>query len=230
VEGLVDSPERKEQLLKALAPFTHDPAVKIQIAHAAEAAVSQTNPVRIVVQGVDTFANKIPADAELRSHFGKTVRAADLDDTVRDYASRTVEHAVQVRFQALALLRLVQRFNAAQLKAMQPDARATWHRLVNQHAQLVLQDLRALRGELQPVFGSSWGTDAGSDAPTGEDALSSAAARLLSLSTAVDDAVGQSLLLSSADAQPTAIKTSQFSSSLAQAERLAHYIFARTQP
>src|SRR5688572_27768581 len=110
VEGIVDDQQRKNELLRALAPVSQNPAVVIDIKTVDEALQRTSAPGQISIRQTEETASMIAADQELRAYFsGKAAPGSDLDELVGSFSSRTVNRAYRALFQAISLKRLVNR-------------------------------------------------------------------------------------------------------------------------
>ena len=221
VEALVESEGRKEAILRALGPVLSNPAVSVEVSTVAEElarrerAEGRATTEREVVVG----AGRIPADAELRAHFGaRLADGARVDAEIKRFAASAMSHSRQALMHASALRRLAGRFTPDEARALQPDARAKWLSMVREHAGAYRREVAALRAQLTPVFGSQGG--GGGGAPL-EGSLAQAAERLLQLSYAQDDAVRTAFTISESGGSAAAIKSAQFWRALAASERLA---------
>jgi hypothetical protein len=114
---------------------------------------------------------------------------------------------------------MANRFNADQLKALDPALRTKWLGILKGYAASVRQQTAALRGELQPVFG---GMDAGGGESVTNDAdLIASARRLYELASTNDRDIRSAFTISSGGMSVSAVKTAQFRRSLGTAESLA---------
>ncbi len=107
VEGIVDSAERKQEFLRALAPVSNNPAVKIEIRTVAEAMQRTITRGPLSIQESVETANAVAADDELRAYFEKRGSSGPTDDAIRKYSSRVVKRAYDALFHAIELKRLV---------------------------------------------------------------------------------------------------------------------------
>jgi hypothetical protein len=222
VEALVESEGRKEAILRALGPVLGNPAVSVEVSTVAEALAKRTRArdgatfEREVVVG----AGRIPADAELRAHFGARLSEGErVDAEIKQFAARAMGHSRQALLHASALKRLVGRFTPEEARALKEDARAKWLSMIREHAGAYRREVAALRSQLTPVFGSH-GAAARGERP-GVDALAQAAERLLQSSYAQDDAVRTAFTISESGGSAAAIKSPQFWRTLAASEALA---------
>jgi RNA polymerase sigma factor (sigma-70 family) len=224
VEGVVDSVERREEFLRALSPVSNNPAVTIQIQTVAEAS-KQFGPGRASVREPDETANTIAVDAELRNYYAKRGLSGEaLDEAVRSYSSRVVNHGYRALFHAVELKRLVARFAGVDMRAVAPDARSKWLEMMAEHASAYAREIAALRRELQPVFFAETAADASEDFAIGNDSdLTRAAERLNRLAVATNEALGQAFTISK-QSSAAAFSSSQFRRNLEVAARLSERI------
>jgi DNA-directed RNA polymerase specialized sigma24 family protein len=224
VEAIVETEQRKAEILRALAPVLDNPSVKIDVKTAAEAARSGQPPTPSVVEQVEPAEARIPADAELRRHLAG---GADADAEIARFASRVSSRSRRALQHAWALKRLAERFSPQELRAMDAAAKQKWLQMVREHASAVRREGAALHQELRPVF-SPAAEQVGPPPPAGvigdEADLVARAARLLELCTAVDPAVRAAFSVSARPAPPSQIKSQEFWRALAGVQALAAQI------
>jgi hypothetical protein len=167
VEGIVDTRARKEELLRALAPVSHNPSVTIDITASSELTPqtrghSAWSAVRKVANTSDTIA----VDRELRDYLLKRSafrqnrdsgtpprgRNDQLNEAVSSFSSQTVNRAYRALFHAIELRQVVDRFSNVDMRSVSPDARAKWLKMVHIHGAAFERECAALRNEVQPVF------------------------------------------------------------------------------
>jgi len=226
VEGVVDNQERKQELLRALAPVSNNPAVTIEITTVTEALQRQTrtSSARVTIRDAEDTANTLAVDSELRDYFSKGSKAASatdgLDEAVRSFSSRMVNRAYRTLFHAIELKRLVNRFANVDMRTVTPDARAKWLEMLRQHVAAFERESGLLRQEIQPVFFSGASSNVADENVIVSDAeLARAVERLHSLALSNNQAIRSTFTISSQSS--SAVKSSQFWRSLASAEKLA---------
>ena len=229
VEALVESDSRKVQILSALAPVSNNPAVRIEVSTVAEAAKRQQSsprPAETTVREVEVTSGRVPADSQLRSYFaGRLADSNAVDDEIKRFANRAMDHSRNALLQAAALKRLVNRFSSEEIGELTPEARAKWLAMINQHTRTYQREVQALQSELKPVFESS----SPSTPPLGADtSLVPLADRLVQLSYANDESV-RSAFTVSADENKLVLNSAKFWRSLSEAEALAEAIQLRYQ-
>jgi RNA polymerase sigma factor (sigma-70 family) len=224
VEGIVNSEERKQEFLSALAPVSNNPAVKIEIRTVAEAMKRPVTLSPVLVQEAEETANLVAADDELRAYFEKRASAGPTDDAIRKYSSRVVTRAYAALFHAIELKRLVSRFANVDMQSVAPGAREKWIDMLHEHAAAFEKEMAALRQEIQPVFfpgASAPGSEGGvinSDAD-----LARAVERLHKYALSTNDAV-RSAFTTSSQSSAVAVKSAAFWQALFKAEDLARKI------
>ena len=222
VEGIVDSEARKQEFLRALAPVSNNPAVKIEVRTVAGVVKRPIVLSPVTVQ--EETANTIAVDDELRAYFEKQSSAGPTDETIRNYSSRVVKRAYDALFHAIELKRLVSRFANVDMQTVAPDARVKWLRMLHEHAAGLERDTAALRLEIQPVFFSAASEPlAESGAIAGDVDLTRAVERLHKLALANNDAV-RSAFTTSSQSSAVAVKSTAFWQALFKTEELAKKI------
>jgi len=220
VAGLVDSADRKAELLRALASVRSNPAVRIEIETAAEAARRERpkSTGNISVERVEAVEGTSPLYADLKKKF--------TDDEARRFADRILGRSLQARSHALALKQLAGRFSQTDLQMLSGADRDRWLGLLRGHAAAYEREVAMLERELQSVLPGfsepgAVGTGFGSDSQ-----LQEAARRLYELSVTCDEALRQSFALSATGNNSARVKTPQFWESLRSAKALANRIQA----
>ena len=227
VEGIVDTEERKNELLRALAPVSNNPAVKIEIGTVSEAAQRQArgSSGAVTVREAEDIDNTVAVDNELRAYLSlrdPSLQSGDgLDEAVRSISSRIVNRAYRALFHAIELKRLVNRFVNVDMRTLTPDARAKWLEMLREHAAAFESETLILRQEIQPIFFSSSSLNAADEFAIESDAdLARAVERLHNLALSNNEAIRAALTISS-QSSAVAIKSSQFWRSLMGSEKLA---------
>ena len=196
VEGIVDGEQRKSELLRALAPVSQNPAVVIDIKTVDEALQRTSTPGRqISIHQAEETGNTIAADKDLREYFSSQ---ANVDDLVSSFSSRAVNRAYRALFQAIALERLINRFENVDMRTVTPDARAKWLAMIREHASAFERETAILREELHPIFFASAPSSGVEEIAINNDAdLAVAVARLHKLALSNNDAVRAAFTISS---------------------------------
>jgi len=225
VEGIVDTEQRKRELLNLLAPVGGNPAIKIQINTVAEALARERQTLKsgsTTIEPPEATTSTIPVDSDLRRYFMSKGFSAQVDDEVRQYATRIRSQSQDALMHAYALKGLVNRFSADDLTALDTEARAKWVALIRQHAQAIQRQTRAVREELEPVFFPKSADSSEEYFQIRTDAdLVQAAERLFGLCSKNDKVIRSAFSISPDSSNASALRTKQFFSSLKSMERLA---------
>ena len=223
VEGVVDSQERRAEFLRALAPVSNNPAVRIEIQTVAEAMQRRVSGGAVTVQEAEPTNDTVAADAELRRYFAKSDPGAT-DEAIRSYSSRVVNQAYAALFQAIELKRLINRFANVDMRTVAPDARAKWLAMVRDHASAFERQNAGLRQQIQPVFFPQAPVGAAEEIVIENDAdLARAVERLHKLALSNNDVIRAAFTIS-AQSSASAIKSANFWQTLQRADRLAQRI------
>jgi RNA polymerase sigma factor (sigma-70 family) len=224
VEGVVDTAERKEQFLQALAPVSNNPAVTIEIRTVAEAIQRRPANRSVSVHEAEETADTVAADEDLRAYFLKQDPDGPTDERIRNYSTRVGNRAYRALFCAIELKNVIARFATVDMRTVTPDARSKWLAMVQGHAAAFEREAGPLYQELQPVFFPNATVSASEDVVIQNDAeLARAVERLHQLALFCNDAVSSALTISS-HSSATTIKSSQFRKSLISAQNLAKRI------
>jgi len=223
VEGIVETEQRKSELLRALAPVSQNPAVTIEIRTVDESLQRTSKPSAISIYQAEASASSVAVDRELRDYFSRSTANGDLDEAVRSFSSRTVKRAYDALFHAIALKQLINRFANVDMRTVAPDARAKWLTMVREQAAAFQRETAALRRELQPIFFVGAESNVVEDVAIADDAdLAAAVEKLHKLALANNEAVRSAFTISSRSSA-SALKSSFWRSS-ESAERLAQRI------
>ena len=225
VEGIVDSQQRKDEFLKALAPVSNNPAVKIEIRTITEALRPAAAPVNSVsIEVTEETASTIAVDKELRAYFSSRTPDGPTDEMIRAYSSRVVNVSYSSLFHAIELRRLVNRFSGVDMRTVAPDARAKWLAMLRGHATAFARDTATLRREIEPIFFPGATEEVLEEISIGSDAdLARAVERLHRLALSNNHAI-RSAITTSARSSGSDLKSIQFKRSLVLAEELAERI------
>jgi DNA-directed RNA polymerase specialized sigma24 family protein len=225
VHGVIETAQRKQQILGALRSVTSNPAVRIEINTVAEAlrkqAPASQRPTEVVAD-VQATSSAIPVDAELRRYLGaRGVSQSQLDDDVRRFANQIVSRSRQAMYYAAAMKRLAERFSPDEVRTLEDDVRAKWLSLIRQHARSFQAEGVALRKELAPVFSTpiTGANDASEITDTG--ALIRAVTHLFEVSAANYNTIQSAFTVSNSASTAAAVKSPQFWRAMREAEALA---------
>jgi hypothetical protein len=224
VEGVVDTQQRKEEFLSALAPISGNPAVKIEIHTVAEAAQRPATTGPVEIQDTQETADNIAADKELRSYFERRNSSGQTDEAIRNYSSRISRTAYSALFHAIELKQLINRFSSVDMRVVTPDAHAKFLAMVHEHATAFERENAVLLREIQPVFFPGNTLGVAEEVSIDNDAeLARVVERLHKLALSNNDAISSALTIS-AQSSANAIKSPAFWQSLHRAGQLAKTI------
>jgi hypothetical protein len=231
VEGVVDSSQRKAEILSKLSSVASDPALRLEIETVADALKRQrsypdSGGGAVEIEGGGSLANSIPVDAELRRFYSvRGMKGAELEDSISQFANQALNRSAKIMQRAWALKRLAARFSSVDLDNLDPEARAKWLALIKRHAAALAQQSESLRRDLLPVF-------AAGDDDTGEgfaiktsDDLVRAIERLFEVCSASDRVVRQAFAITPGGSKDSTINSAQFWRSLETAEKISTRIF-----
>jgi DNA-directed RNA polymerase specialized sigma24 family protein len=226
VDGLVETSERKSELLRNLRSVASNPAVQIRITTVAAELGKQkagrgSGASDIIVEDATTQTS-IPLHDELQRYFAlKGAGENGIEPSIQRFAARITKLSYTTVQRAMALKRLAGRFSADDLRTMDDESRAKWLALVRAHAQTLQGEILTLQRELAPVLGAA--ESGADDLPkiVTEAELMENADRLFALCWGYDRVVHAALTLSPDASSGAAIKSSNFWQSLKSAESLA---------
>jgi hypothetical protein len=226
VEGVVDNEQRKDEFVRALAPVSNNPAVKIEIRTIAGATQRQPrgSSGTATVREAEETASTVAVDTELRDYLSRkdaTLKTSSgLDEAVRSFSSRMVNRGYRALFHAIELKRLINRFANVDMHTVTSDARTKWLQMVREHAAALERETTAMRQDIQPVFFSGSTSVVAEQAEIAGDVdLARAVEGLYKLALANNDAIRGAFTISSQSSNK--VKSSQFWRSLCSVENLA---------
>jgi hypothetical protein len=228
VEGVLDSAQRKRELVGALSSVSKNPALKIRIETQAEAMARQSKhpqsaKSQVTLDQVQVENKMPPAYEELRRYFVSRGTSAEQNEReVNAYVGAVLSQSARARQQARALKQIAGRFSQEDLRVMDDEARTKWRAMLVAHARSFQREAEALRRKLEPVFGGSGGSEQFGEVSSDAD-LVRATERLFALWSEVDESLRQTFSLGSGS-QDVAIKRAQFWQSLKSAEALSSRI------
>lgn len=215
ISGLIDTAERRAELLRALAQVRGNPAVRIQLETVAEAARRERpkSGSNVSVERIETREGTSAVYSDLRQKFA--------DDEARQFADRVLSRSRQARRHALALKQLAQRFSLTDLQTLSQEDRTRWLGLLQGHARAFEREVVALRRDLQLVYPGLSVPPASAGGSLTDREIQESVRRLYELSVTCDEQVRQSFALSVERASIAPVKTQQFWSALSSAAGLA---------
>jgi len=229
IEGIIETAERKAEILQALAPVIDHPAVKVEVLTVAEALQRQPSapPGQVITSRIEVRQGALPVESDLRRYFiARGAPGERLDEEIRQLSNRLIARARQAQLHARAMKRLIERFAPEALSRLTEQAKAKRLAMIREHALGFEQETLRLREELAAIFFRGAPSERPSDQVEirGETDLAMAVGRLCDLGAAHEQAIYSSFSISADGAMTSVIKTPQFWQSLRSAEKLASQI------
>jgi len=226
IQGVVETDERRHQILQVLAPVRANPSLTIDLAAVNSQPLNRrqrTDP-SVPVES-DSMPDKLLVEDELRRFVSQTVADSLASDEIRRVASRAVNRAYRSLFHTIELNSLINRFTESELATMNVESREKWLDLLREHAEAVEREAKAFHSETGPIFPrvSQPGAAAKPDFIESRRDLVAAVRRLYVLSVAHQESVCSAFTLSTKQ-RASDIRTRQFWMSLALIEELASKI------
>lgn len=172
VQGIVDSDERKGEILSALSPILKHPAVRTDLRTVWDAlkAQSQDHPEPVIAQEVEVTHSSIPVASELARYFNQkwnqnsdsgnqTAPPEWVEHQIRGLSSSVLDASHLSYLHAVALRSLMGELSPKEIESLDSIHRAQWEALIQSHADAIAIETRTIRKELEPVFFTSQQAD-----------------------------------------------------------------------
>jgi len=220
VEGIVETAQRKAQILQALAPVIAAGEARVEIQTVAEAVAARKasggeTSTRQARDVIDAPSGVIAAAAELQSYFHGNAEALR-------FAARMVSRSQEAMRHLYALRQLSARFSPEEARAFDPETRKKWLALLRSHARNYRREIAELRDDLRPIF---FPGAIEPPAPEKTEVVEpSEMARLIETLFTLGSGIDRQVLAAfaaSSDGAAETMKTPQFRQSLLAAEALA---------
>src|SRR5258708_2374963 len=173
VQGIVDSDERKGEILSALRPILKHPAVRTELRTVWEAlkAQSQDHPEPVIAREVEVTNSSIPVASELVRYFNEkwnqnsdagtqSVPREWIEHQIRELSSSVLDASHRSYLHAVALRSLMRELSTKEIDSLDSIHRAQWEALIQSHADAIAIEQRTIRKELEPAFFTSQGEQA----------------------------------------------------------------------
>lgn len=222
INGVVDSPMRKNEIVNALATVKNSPLLRIKVL-TAEEAVKNQKPSRIdslpsTMESVTVETDdSIAANSDLKDFFLRQgLTGEKLNNSIRRFSDNVLSKSREIRRHSLAIKQIAGQFTPEVLAKMDEPTRAKWRKIIAGHAQSATRQADALKGELKQIFPniSAGGTQDGANLSDAE--IINAANKLFSAANGVDGAVRESFSLSNSKITSAAVKSSRFNGLLSE--------------
>jgi RNA polymerase sigma factor (sigma-70 family) len=225
IDALVETEERKKEIVRALDSLTNHPAIKIEVSTIAE-ALRHRKPSSgaTAIRDIKVLKGAIPVEPELRRYFTEqSWRSRQIDDEISRFADRMLRGSRQALLHASALARLAKRFSPGAIRALSTEAQAQWRSIIDEHAQSYRREVRGLSWELRPIFfpDESLGEAADDERDIDRADSTQIGEQLLRLSHEHDEMMRSAFAISTGARTGSPIKSTQFWRSLRDAERMA---------
>jgi len=228
VQGIVDTKDRKAEILRALHSIGNNPAVQIDVSTVAEALRRRRSPASgesnsAIIERVEGSTAKILVDPDLRRYLlSKGTSANQIEEEISRIARRAMGQSLDAMQHAWALKRLAERFSAEDLRTLSPEARSKWLSMIRQHAQILEHGLASLRADISGIFPEVSSAEVGGSSvdPSDQD-LKQALLRLFELCSAQEQAIRSAFAVAPTSSKVAAVRSVQFWLSLRSAEKLA---------
>jgi RNA polymerase sigma factor (sigma-70 family) len=168
VQGIIDSDERKREIVSALSPILKFPAVRTDLQTVSEAlkAQSRDHAEPVIAQEVEVTNGPIPVASVLARYFNQKwnqnvdsgSRGAPkewIQDEIRKFSSNVLDASHRSYLHAVALRGLMAGLTPTQIDSLDSTHRAQWEALIQSHADAVVIETRTIRKELERVFFTS---------------------------------------------------------------------------
>jgi RNA polymerase sigma factor (sigma-70 family) len=227
ITGVVDTIERKAEILQSLSPLRTNALVRIHLLTVSDLSPQQRSESssKTAQQNTDQTPDEIAVDQDLRRYFAKSKSRAEVETAIGDFSSQVVDHAYRALFEAIELQRLTSRFAGRDLPNVAPEARFRWLELVRSRATAFQGEIKALRMQIKPVFfaGEPEVFVEVNDQIDNDRELGRAIERLHRLALANNETIRAAFTISSNSSSAT-IKSNEFWRSLINAEQLAQRV------
>jgi DNA-directed RNA polymerase specialized sigma24 family protein len=200
VEGIVESAPRKKELQSALRTLGSPEQVRVRIATIDEALARRRQMARrsATVQDYSldrgTLAGESVIDEYVRRHPDRAGANA-ADTRVEQMASDLVARSRRIVLHSLAIASIAERYDANELRALNPVAYAEWRALIQQHGTVIHDEASHLMRQLQGLAAVEERATPGTNAPgragsnAGTQSIESAVAALMTSVAEVDEGV-----------------------------------------
>jgi len=230
VAGVVETEERKNEILNALAPIHSNPAVTVKVLSYAE-VLRRGRPgspsTSADLAGVPAENATIPAEADLMEYLANQAAPGeqpDLRARVQQISEQVVNDSNEAMRHAWVLKRLADAIPPAQIHGLSETAHQEYLYMIHEHAQQVGQRTRNLRSQLEAAFFPGNTSVRPLTAPGNSVTREQAVDRLFEAVARNDKAIQSSFSVTLGRKQSMSIKSLQFQDSLIEVEELACWI------
>jgi RNA polymerase sigma factor (sigma-70 family) len=239
IHGILDTPARRRDIMRALAPMVGNPSVTIHLRTSHEAIREGTSRhAASADRGVEASGDRpsaydevrrvITADPSRAWPVDADAREARIERAVREFGAGVLATSRQALQHAWALYRLIEQVPPEVVPTLSGNAREKWRSMIREHARALGRDLTSVHEALQPVFAAaSPRHERAATSAVPLSAVSVSVSALLAHARTQDEAVRASFVVTTTDTTPAIdVTTPAFWESLRRAqdiaERLAH--------
>ncbi|HKU73426.1 MAG TPA: RNA polymerase sigma factor [Pyrinomonadaceae bacterium] len=222
VEAVTETQSRKAEILQALEPVRHNPAVLIDVSTLAEAARradTTSDTKKNIDREVEVADSSGPSDSELRTYFMSRVPPDAVDSEIRKFTQAVMSNSRQAVLRASALQKLVQRFSASDVQSLSSDAREKWSSMIREQIIGYQRAVAAVRNDLRRIYPAAGSTTAIASAGS----IQEVSAQLLRISFRNDDVIRRAFTVAEGNSGSASFSVELWQS-LAEAEQLARDI------
>lgn len=231
ITGIVETENRKKEILTALKSVEGNPVIVFQIETAEEAdkriqnSESQKSdagsPITLIT---DPPSNDIAIDSELRTRLQATgVKESELEAEINRYADRVLRKSNRALLHTWALRDLSKRFTPQMLRSMDPQARSKWVKLVSAHARNYEREVNELKQQLQLLIKLPINDDNVIPDIKDEEGIHHAVNQLVEYSSTIDRSVRAAFTIS-INSDASLLKSPSFREAVVNGHRLANKI------
>jgi DNA-directed RNA polymerase specialized sigma24 family protein len=235
IKAIVETSQRKNEILASLAPIAGHPATTIRVETVAEALRGQAGKrkpsTRPLIREYDATAGAIPAEPELRAYFTSRLAAqrpmdkpeeGAIDAEIRKFTIDILRRSQRALLFAYALKGLADRFSDEDLRTLDAESRAALFSMIAAHARRLSVDAAKMRAALQPIIPPDSGSDDAMQIQIEDGAgLSAAIERLFEWETAVDRDIRSAFIANSQAATAPPVNTVQLWRDILKVEKLS---------
>jgi hypothetical protein len=220
----VVEPDRKEQLLNALAPFQNNPVIHVSVRTTDEALrdsdASTGRSSKVVTLQEDGLNAVIPAGPVLLAYFdSEGIPRAEQATSVRQFSEEAVERSNTALLHALALQEWLQLFPPG-TQSFHDQERQMWRSVIRDHLDAIVENTAALHSQLEPLYAGAKLVSRSNPLLPAEKSAVAMAMALAQCTKSQNEAIHAAFTVSNNGSQAVALKQPDFWRSLYQVQDL----------
>jgi DNA-directed RNA polymerase specialized sigma24 family protein len=236
LSGMVDTPDRRQQVFAALSSLLRNPRLIISLNTPEDLGKQMRKrrrpPIPTSSEVFDSTDESIPAYNDLKAYFARQgYQGQELDNHIRSFSFAVLERSSDAAQQASAMKRLTDAFSADELASLDNESRALWLRMLESHARDYDRNINQLQTSLALIYpdqaippGGFHGTEQGLE-PKTLAALATATQTIFNSTITNDATIRSAFSLSHSPERAAALKTIPFYGALAQAKQTTAAVF-----